>query len=669
MVSKNLPHARTINRQASGVVVALCTPVEHHGCLPRRSGAGRQSPKIRSGNSIVQGPMIIRRLGWLLSRAARVSLILSLWPGFGITAHSEIHIPWKVDRAGVQSLSKMLEHTSSGDHRSAHRAAQKLGGDFVILAEWLRLRYGCVSRAEVNTFLHRNSEWPSPVARVKTAVATSMAQVRPECNRLRKGEVFLNYSALPKDALASVANSLLWKKKIQEAEYIVEHLASKDSLATTARIDFKRNKKDPGGLAMPVLASVGSTMDFGLVYDYMAWYIKNKKINEEVLRTIAAIPKNRRYNKELWHLYRLYVGDIVYYRLAEFYRAAYALAADYITIGDAETLPEVHWLLGWIALKSLKDHESAYQHFSDFHSTARTNEQLSKAAYWAGHAAKKLGRTSVSLEWFGLAALHKTTFYGQLSLMQLGVVQIRLYGHNGQYSREHYLHCKNNTSAKIGYMLSLARQYEIADLFLQHAIERASSPEVAGMITELASSSGNVHSALKVAAAIEPKFLLPESLYPRHYLVADDNQEIVLSIIRQESKFDQKAKSPANAIGLMQLLPSTAMEVAKDLRVEYSESSLTDPEYNVMLGHHYLKKLLKTYNNSLVLALAAYNAGPRNVNMWIRHLGDPRRLSEPAELALWIESVPFNETRTYLQKVLANLQVYNGMSGKSMTLS
>ncbi|MGN7678436.1 MAG: transglycosylase SLT domain-containing protein [Anaplasma sp.] len=613
--------------------------------------------------------MIVRRFGWVFSRTARVALILSLWLGVGITAHSEIRIPWKVDKAEVQSLSEMLEHASRGDHRSAHRAARKLGREFVTLAEWLQLHYGCVPHTEVDSFLHRNSEWPSPVARIKTAVSTSMAQVKPECNRPRKGLVFLNYSALPKDTLASVANSLLWKKKIREAEYIVENLAKKDSLKTTARIDFKRNKKDPSGLIMPVLTTVGSSTDFGLVYDYMAWHIKNKKIDEEVLRTIAAIPKTRRYNKELWYLYRLYISDIVYYKLAEFYRKAYALAADYITVGDTETLPEVHWLLGWVAFKSLKDYESAYRHFSDFHRSARTHEQLSKAAYWAGRTAEMLGRTGASLEWFGLASLHKTTFYGQLSLMQLGVMQIRLEGHNRQYSREHYLHCKNNIFARIGYMLSLAQQHEIADLFLQHAIKKTNSPEVAGIITELALLSGNVHSALKVAAAIEPKFCLPESLYPRHYLVADDNQEIVLSIIRQESRFDRKAKSPANAIGLMQLLPSTAMEVAKDLRVEYSESSLTDPEYNIMLGHHYLKKLLKTYNNSLVLALAAYNAGPRNVNMWIKHLGDPRKLSEPAELALWIESVPFNETRTYLQRVLANLQVYNGMSGKFMTLS
>ncbi|WP_223822692.1 lytic transglycosylase domain-containing protein [Anaplasma marginale] len=614
---------------------------------------------------IAENSMITSSLRCLLLRMACVFLML---PSIASGSGPSIAVPWTIREPEMRGFSKMLEHANRGNYKTTQRIAKKLGKEYVVLAQWLRLRHDCVSQEEVNDFKAAHPEWPSPVAHTKTAVMTSISEVKPECGRPRKSAVFLNYSTLPRDALISVANRLLWTKRIRAAEYIANNLGE-EGLVTTARISFRRNKKDLGGIdASPVFASMSS--DFGLMYDYVSWYIKNRQISEEILHLMSSIPKDQKYRRELWYLYRLYIGDIMYYKLSRFYGAAYALARDCTRLVDASTLPEVHWLLGWIALKCLEDYEAANAHFTDFYNTARTQEYKSKAAYWAGRSAEKLGDADESLGWFRLAALHKTTFYGQLALLQLGVNKVLLDTKSVRYSNLHYLRCRKNLFAKIGYMLSRAQRDDIADLFVQHAIKTTNSPEVAGIITELALASGNTHSALKGAEYIGSKLLLPESLYPQQYLaVHDDHKDIVLSMIRQESKFDKKAKSRSNALGLMQLLPSTAMELARDLQIEYQESNLLDPEYNIMLGHHYLTKLLKTYNNFLVLALAAYNAGPGNVNLWLKNLGDPRQLESPGALAEWIESVPFPETRTYIQRVLANLHVYNGMSGKIMALS
>ena len=613
---------------------------------------------------VAENSMITGSLRHLLLRMVCVFFML---PSIANSSGSDIVVPWTIRESEMRGLSKMLEHTNKGDYKTTHRIAKRLGKEYAVLAQWLRLRHDCISQEEVNNFKAANPEWPSPVERTKTAVMTSISEVKPECGRLRKSAVFLNYSALPRDALISVANRLLWTKRIRAAEYIANNLGE-EGLITTARISFRRNKKDLDSIAVsPVFASMSS--DFGLMYDYISWYIKNRQISEEILLLMSAMPKDQKYRRELWYLYRLYIGEIMYYKLSRFYGTAYALARECTRLVDASTLPEVHWLLGWIALKCLEDHEAASTHFADFYNTARTQEHKSKASYWAARSAEKLGAADEALRWFRLAALHKTTFYGQLSLLQLGVNKVLLDTKTIRYSNLHYLRCRKNLFAKIGYMLSRAQRDDIADLFVQHAIKTTNSPEIAGMITELTLSSGNTHSALKGAEYIGSKLLLPSSLYPQRYLaVHDDHKEIMLSMIRQESKFDKKAKSRANALGLMQLLPSTAMELARDLQIEYQESSLLDPEYNIMLGRHYLTKLLKTYNNSLVLALAAYNAGPGNVNLWLKNLGDPRKLKSPGELAEWIESIPFPETRTYIQRVLANLHVYNGMSGKIMTL-
>ena len=132
---------------------------------------------------------------------------------------------------------------------------------------------------------------------------------------------------------------------------------------------------------------------------------------------------------------------------------------------------------------------------------------------------------------------------------------------------------------------------------------------------------------------------------------------LVLAMVRQESAFNPRAASGAGARGLMQLLPRTAYTVARRLKVPYSRSRLTsDFRYNLRLGQAYIAGLVKKYDGSYVLALAAYNAGPSQANKWMRNNGDPR--DQSVDIIDWIEMIPFDETRNYIQRVLENLQVY-----------
>ncbi len=132
---------------------------------------------------------------------------------------------------------------------------------------------------------------------------------------------------------------------------------------------------------------------------------------------------------------------------------------------------------------------------------------------------------------------------------------------------------------------------------------------------------------------------------------------LVLAVIRQESAFSVDAKSHAGALGLMQLTPGTARKVAKQLNIKYFRKRLRiDADYNLILGQTYLAGLLKLFDGSYVLALAGYNAGPARVFRWLRDYGDPR--TNVVETIDWIEMIPFNETRNYVQRILENLQVY-----------
>ncbi|MDH3931524.1 MAG: lytic transglycosylase domain-containing protein, partial [Chromatiales bacterium] len=123
-------------------------------------------------------------------------------------------------------------------------------------------------------------------------------------------------------------------------------------------------------------------------------------------------------------------------------------------------------------------------------------------------------------------------------------------------------------------------------------------------------------------------------------------------ITRSESLFMRDVSSPAGAIGLMQLMPATGASTARQINLRYSGSgSLTDPQVNIALGTTYLGKMLARFDGNQVLATAAYNAGPKRVERWL-----PEDLAMPADI--WVETIPFRETRGYVKRVMAAETVF-----------
>ncbi len=124
-------------------------------------------------------------------------------------------------------------------------------------------------------------------------------------------------------------------------------------------------------------------------------------------------------------------------------------------------------------------------------------------------------------------------------------------------------------------------------------------------------------------------------------------------LVRAESAFQEEARSPAGALGLMQVMPRTGRQTAKRIGLKkFNSKKLLKAETNIPIGTAYLKQVLEEYNGNKVLATAAYNAGPNNVNSWL-----PKKGCEQADI--WIEQIPFNETRKYVRRVLYFTNIYD----------
>ena len=140
----------------------------------------------------------------------------------------------------------------------------------------------------------------------------------------------------------------------------------------------------------------------------------------------------------------------------------------------------------------------------------------------------------------------------------------------------------------------------------------------------------------------------------------DVSQQLLFAIARQESAFMHDIRSSAGALGLMQLMPATGRETASRAGMRINDQDLLRPEINIALGSRYLAQLLEDFDGNRAVAAAAYNAGPGRVRQWLRQTS-----SSPLPLDAWIETLPFTETRNYVQNVLSFSVIYAYRMGES----
>jgi soluble lytic murein transglycosylase len=348
---------------------------------------------------------------------------------------------------------------------------------------------------------------------------------------------------------------------------------------------------------------------------------------------------------------------------------AYAVSDQHGRITPDQML-DAEFLAGFIALRRLNDPAAATQHFTALAEQSKAAITQSRAHYWLGRAAAASGGDPKPD--YQRAAAWTTTFYGQLAAIALGDDAVALAHritalHDPAYTRDQVLAFTDREVVRAAAMLVAWNDPQRARGFLLRMDELAPDPADRTLTARFALRVGLPDTAVFVARRMGRDGLaLPEAGWPIAAEPPDGpvDAAVALGLIRQESSFDIAAVSPSGARGLMQLMPFTAQAVAKQIGTVTSPVSLTsDPAHNMRLGSAYMREVLDRFGNSLPLAAAAYNAGPHRVDEWLADNGDPR--VGPIDMVDWIELIPFNETRNYVQRVLENVVIYRARRGET----
>jgi soluble lytic murein transglycosylase len=325
---------------------------------------------------------------------------------------------------------------------------------------------------------------------------------------------------------------------------------------------------------------------------------------------------------------------------------------------------EGEFLAGWIALRMLGDARTAVAHFSRIPPVATSRTQEARGAYWEGRAWLELGDKAKADAAFRRAAATPTVYYGLLAREALGLGDKPIAIATGNPSAALRKKVASDELMRAFLILADAGGDSELHAFAQALGARFRTADEAATAASLIAEASNAHIALRFAKAASSQGIdIDDWNYPIRAIPAwkgfgsPVEKALVYGLSRQESEFNSRAMSRAGARGLMQLMPGTARIVAKQFRLDYSEKRLTsDPAYNLALGAAHLGDLIGRYNGSYILTFAGYNAGPSRAQQWINQYGDPRDAHvDPID---WVESIPFTETRTYIQKVLQNVHVY-----------
>jgi len=321
-------------------------------------------------------------------------------------------------------------------------------------------------------------------------------------------------------------------------------------------------------------------------------------------------------------------------------------------------------MAGWIALRFLANPTTALEHLAHVDEGSADPIVRARAAYWRGRGAEAAGLLEEMRAQYEAAARHPTAYYGQLARARLGLGEIGL--RSPPPEPEHGVARELLHAADILYAIG---ERNLVVSFLTDLAEESSDAATLAALGELTARYRDAQAMLligKTALArglALDRYAFPDTGVPAYSPVGPElDRCIVYSIVRTESAFDQHDKSPAKAVGLMQVTPEAGRDTAKRFGVAYDWNRLvSDPVYNTQMGAAEVAALLKEYRGSYIMTLAGYNAGRGRVKQWVSQHGDPRDPKvDPVD---WVERIPFAETRNYVQRVMENLQVYRARFG------
>lgn len=454
---------------------------------------------------------------------------------------------------------------------------------------------------------------------------------------------------------------LIWSNQRTAARRVLPLLSGTNHDLADARLRLAGRQSGVDRAVDRIPASMSN--DPGLVFERARWR-RRSGLRDSVLPLLLQLPDAHGDVNALelmWTERKLMILDLI--RDRDF-NTAYELASAHGMTSGAD-FADAEFMSGWLALVHLDRPDFAYVHFTHLRDNVSTPVSQSRGSYWMARAADALGRPEEAAALYAEAGSHSTAYYGQLALTQIheGAPDLAL---DQDPEPDEATRVLFETRPLVRAMRLLAEQGEeyYFRLFSYRLDDQLTDPAEAVLLSQLARDYLFMRQSVRAAKAARLRgIILPQAAYPTIELpqtgaaVMRPEDALVHSVIRQETEFGQHAVSGAGARGMMQMMPATARSTARSLGEPYRFNWLTDDlDYNLTLGMHHLAEVVDEFDGSYVLALAAYNAGAHRARRWIEDYGDPRDPDvDPID---WVESIPFSETRNYVQRVMENLQVY-----------
>ena len=441
---------------------------------------------------------------------------------------------------------------------------------------------------------------------------------------------------------------------------------------TTAEARLALKRDDPSARALVTALPGGATIDPALMLELAKWLRRAGQDDDAQKLWLAmgadaehaAAPEHR---PAFWEERNLLARRRLHSANGA---GAYGLVNGAAGLAPAEAI-DAEFLAGFIALRRLNDTDAAARHFRALAALSHAAITQGRAYYWLGRTADARHDPGGAKAAYAQAAAWPTTFYGQLAARALGeddaslAARIRA-ARDPNWTAARALDFAGSENARAAALLVAWGEPRRARAFILRLDDLAADGTDRTLAARLADGFGLPDLAVAIARrAGREGVMLTEAGWP---LAVDPpagpvEPALALGLIRQESNFNTEALSPVGARGLMQLMPATAQAVAHRLGdgpVNIPALS-TDPAYNMRLGTAYLGALLDQFGGAMPYAVAGYNAGPGRVADWLATNGDPA--AGGIDMVDWIELIPFNETRNYVQRVVENVVVYRALTG------
>ena len=329
-------------------------------------------------------------------------------------------------------------------------------------------------------------------------------------------------------------------------------------------------------------------------------------------------------------------------------------------------LPEAHWVAALSAWR-LARFSVSYKHFEAVSNSVYSSPWLvSAGGFWAARASIKIKKPALYVKHLELASAYPRTFYGILARRLLGL-KLKYNWTLPPLEMEALRELAKAPGGQRAISLLQIGEDKLAERELK-LLFRTANPELARAMMAVIDRAEMPSLAMRIGNMLvaSGSSLFDSTTYPAPSLPTKSgdvkDRPLILALIRQESRFNPRAKSHRGARGLLQLMPMTASFIARDRRLKGSKKNrdiLFDPKTNLSLGQKYINILLndKAVKGDLFKLLAAWNGGPGNLSKWIRNVkygNDP---------LLFIESIPSKETRIFVERVLTNYWIYQSRFG------